>query len=408
MILVAWPRAPRPSSGSRRITSRRRGARGTGSPRSCPPRTSTPWRPRAAARSCSLRGTAGSTSTKLPPASSGPSTRSCSWVVGTSTPPGTDSRPHPATSGVDPGRDASELALLRAASGRRPPGAGGVPGDAAARRRARGHPLPARARRRGSRRPPAGPRLFRGGRRHRPRRAPRWRRSWARRPPWPCSHHQAIDRLGEGLVVTARSVDGIAEAVELPGARFVVGVQWHPEEERRRASLPGSGRGGGDERRRRFVIVGGHGSGREPGHRAHGGRDRPAGQRGGRRRRGQGDAGAFPPGATWRRRTGPGCCGVSPSRSRPTPKSSPCSRRATWASPSPTAGARSPWSPRSSTSIPVPSTSTEAPPSRWRAVSTSPGPSRWAWWPPSCRGTSRSPSPRGRSRRPWPVATRWS
>jgi len=45
-----------------------------------------------------------------------------------------------------------------------------------------------------------------------------------------CSHHQALDRLGEGLVVTARAADGLAEAVELPSARFVVGVQWHPEE----------------------------------------------------------------------------------------------------------------------------------------------------------------------------------
>jgi gamma-glutamyl-gamma-aminobutyrate hydrolase PuuD len=45
-----------------------------------------------------------------------------------------------------------------------------------------------------------------------------------------CSHHQAVDRLGEGLVVTARSADGVAEALELPSARFVVGVQWHPEE----------------------------------------------------------------------------------------------------------------------------------------------------------------------------------
>jgi len=45
-----------------------------------------------------------------------------------------------------------------------------------------------------------------------------------------CSHHQAIDRIGEGLVVTARSEDGVVEAVELPGRRFVVGVQWHPEE----------------------------------------------------------------------------------------------------------------------------------------------------------------------------------
>ncbi len=45
-----------------------------------------------------------------------------------------------------------------------------------------------------------------------------------------CSHHQAIDRLGRGLVATAHSDDGVIEAVELPGQRFVVGVQWHPEE----------------------------------------------------------------------------------------------------------------------------------------------------------------------------------
>ena len=45
-----------------------------------------------------------------------------------------------------------------------------------------------------------------------------------------CSHHQALDRLGGGLVVSARSEDGVVEAVELPGHRFVVGVQWHPEE----------------------------------------------------------------------------------------------------------------------------------------------------------------------------------
>ncbi len=45
-----------------------------------------------------------------------------------------------------------------------------------------------------------------------------------------CSHHQAVDRLGQGLAVTARSEDGVVEALELPGSRFVVGVQWHPEE----------------------------------------------------------------------------------------------------------------------------------------------------------------------------------
>jgi gamma-glutamyl-gamma-aminobutyrate hydrolase PuuD len=45
-----------------------------------------------------------------------------------------------------------------------------------------------------------------------------------------CSHHQSIDALGTGLVVTARAPDGVIEAVELPGAFFVLGVQWHPEE----------------------------------------------------------------------------------------------------------------------------------------------------------------------------------
>jgi putative glutamine amidotransferase len=43
-------------------------------------------------------------------------------------------------------------------------------------------------------------------------------------------HHQAVDRLGAGLVVTGRAPDGIIEAVEAPGERFVVAVQWHPED----------------------------------------------------------------------------------------------------------------------------------------------------------------------------------
>ncbi|MBA3846871.1 MAG: gamma-glutamyl-gamma-aminobutyrate hydrolase family protein [Planctomycetes bacterium] len=44
-------------------------------------------------------------------------------------------------------------------------------------------------------------------------------------------HHQAIDpkRMGRGLVATGWSEDGVIEAVELPGERLVVGVQWHPE-----------------------------------------------------------------------------------------------------------------------------------------------------------------------------------
>ena len=45
----------------------------------------------------------------------------------------------------------------------------------------------------------------------------------------PCYHHQAIDKVGDGLVVSAWDPDGVVEALELPGAGFVLAVQWHPE-----------------------------------------------------------------------------------------------------------------------------------------------------------------------------------
>jgi putative glutamine amidotransferase len=42
-------------------------------------------------------------------------------------------------------------------------------------------------------------------------------------------HHQAVKRVGEGLLVTATSPDGIVEAMEKPDAPFCIAVQWHPE-----------------------------------------------------------------------------------------------------------------------------------------------------------------------------------
>lgn len=42
-------------------------------------------------------------------------------------------------------------------------------------------------------------------------------------------HHQAIDRLGDGLVATAWAADGTIEAIEDPSRSFLIGVQWHAE-----------------------------------------------------------------------------------------------------------------------------------------------------------------------------------
>ncbi len=42
-------------------------------------------------------------------------------------------------------------------------------------------------------------------------------------------HHQAADRIGTGLAITATAPDGVVEAVEVADATWAVGVQWHPE-----------------------------------------------------------------------------------------------------------------------------------------------------------------------------------
>lgn len=42
-------------------------------------------------------------------------------------------------------------------------------------------------------------------------------------------HHQAVERLADGLTATAYNPDGLIEAYERPASRFLMGVQWHPE-----------------------------------------------------------------------------------------------------------------------------------------------------------------------------------
>jgi putative glutamine amidotransferase len=43
------------------------------------------------------------------------------------------------------------------------------------------------------------------------------------------THHQAVRRVGKGLVVNATAEDGLIEGIESASYRFVLGVQWHPE-----------------------------------------------------------------------------------------------------------------------------------------------------------------------------------
>jgi putative glutamine amidotransferase len=45
-----------------------------------------------------------------------------------------------------------------------------------------------------------------------------------------CYHHQAIDRLGEGLRVISRAGEGHVEALAIDNGAWAYAVQWHPED----------------------------------------------------------------------------------------------------------------------------------------------------------------------------------
>ena len=45
-----------------------------------------------------------------------------------------------------------------------------------------------------------------------------------------CVHHQALDRIADGLKVVGRTADGVVHACELDSTRWIVATQWHPED----------------------------------------------------------------------------------------------------------------------------------------------------------------------------------
>jgi len=68
------------------------------------------------------------------------------------------------------------------------------------------------------------------------------------------THHQAVSRPGSGVAVSGWAPDGVVEAIEIEGARFALGVQWHPEalasrDPRQAAILGGLVQAAGERRR---------------------------------------------------------------------------------------------------------------------------------------------------------------
>ena len=43
-------------------------------------------------------------------------------------------------------------------------------------------------------------------------------------------HHQSVEQAAPSLCVTAHAPDGVIEGLEMPDKKFVLSVQWHPED----------------------------------------------------------------------------------------------------------------------------------------------------------------------------------
>ena len=185
-------------------------------------------------------------------------------------------------------------------------------------------------------------------------------------------HHQGVERVGEGLEVTGwATIDELPEAIEVPGNRFSLGVQWHPEADETSplvAALVDEARAYRAERlpaaggRMTLAVL-------EPATEAVLAEIPRAGVE-------EADAAvarakaAYP---AWRavvaRPTARGCCTGSPTRWRPSRRSSRCSRPATPASRSATPAARWAWSSTRSASTPARSSARSATRSRSPAAS---------------------------------------
>ena len=139
-----------------------------------------------------------------------------------------DQDPHDETTGVEPGRDRAELALLQAALGRDMPVLAVCRGSQVLNV-ARGGDLVQHL-----------PEVV-GDEKHKHtpgafadhdislEEGTRLASLLGERAPVKSHHHQGFGRVGDGLRVAAHAEDGTIEAVEDPGRRFALGVLWHPE-----------------------------------------------------------------------------------------------------------------------------------------------------------------------------------